>query len=116
MLKVIFGSEVVEKILLYLFNYSSGHIRGIAKMHNIPLSTLVNQLDRLEAGEVIISFKKGTIREYMLNPRYPFIKQLSALLERALEALPEQEIEKYYKNSLEFPRNPRENLDEHLSA
>ncbi len=97
MLEYIFGSAVVEKILLYLLVYKTGYIRGIAKLYTIPLSTIVNQLDRLENGGVIVSKKEGTIRIYSLNPRYPFIKELEALLQRAKDALPENEKEKYYR-------------------
>lgn len=97
MLESIFGSIVVEKILFYLLVYKSGYIRGISKLFGIPLSTVVNQLDRLENGGVIVSFKKGTIRMYSLNPRYPFINELESLLQRAKDALPEKEIEKYYR-------------------
>ena len=97
MLEPIFGSIVVEKILFYLLVYKTGYMRGIAKLFNIPIGTMVNQLDRLENGSVIVSKKEGTIRIYSLNPRYPFIKELEAFLQRAKDALSEEEIEKYYR-------------------
>lgn len=97
MLEVIFGSIIVEKILFYLLVYKTGYIRGMAKLYNIPLGTLVNQLDRLENGGLIVSKKEGTIRIYSLNPRYPFINELESLLQRAKDAMPESEQEKYYR-------------------
>ncbi len=97
MLEAMFGSIIVERILLYLFVYKTGYIRGIARLYSIPLSTLVNQLDRLENGGVIVSRQAGKIRIYSLNPRYPFIRELEALLQRAKDAIPEDEQEKYYR-------------------
>ncbi len=97
MLEAIFGSIIVERILLYLLVYKTGYIRGIAKLYGIPLSTLVNQLDRLENGGIIVSRPAGKIRIYSLNPRYPFIRELEALLQRAKDALQEDEQEKYYR-------------------
>jgi DNA-binding transcriptional ArsR family regulator len=97
MLEVIFGSNVVEKILLYLLVYKTGYIRGIAKLFEIPLSTVVNQLARLENGGIIVSQLKGKIRLYSLNPRYFFINELKTLLQKAKDSLPEKEIEKYYR-------------------
>ena len=97
MLEAIFGSPVTEKILLYLLVYKTGYMRGMSKLFNIPFSTMVNQLDRLENGGIVVSKKQGTIRLYYLNPRYPFIRELEILLQRARDVLSEDEIEKYYR-------------------
>ncbi|OGS27601.1 MAG: hypothetical protein A2297_03575 [Elusimicrobia bacterium RIFOXYB2_FULL_48_7] len=97
MLESLFGNQVVEKILFYLLVYENGYIRGIAGAFNLPVTGVVQQLDRLENGGIIVSQKKGKIRLYTLNPRYPFIDELKALLARAKNALPEAELEKYYR-------------------
>ena len=97
MLEPLFGSEISEKILLFLFVYGNGYIRGIAKLFNFNVNAVAFQLDRLENGGVIVSQKKGTIRLYSLNPRYFFINELRAILRRAKDALPEEEAEKYYR-------------------
>ena len=38
----------------------------------------------MEKGGVLYSLLRGKIRLFGMNPRYPFIKELSALLEKAL--------------------------------
>ncbi|MBD3272195.1 MAG: ArsR family transcriptional regulator [Elusimicrobia bacterium] len=97
MLEAIFGSPVTEKILFYLYVYKTGYMRGMSRLFNIPFSTMVNQLDRLENGGIIVSKKEGTVRLYSLNPRYPFIRELEILLQRAKNALSEEEVDKYYR-------------------
>lgn len=97
MLEPLLGNGVVEKILLYLLTYENGYIRGMASIFNIPVNGVTQQLKRLEDGGVIVSQIKGKIRLYTFNPRYPFLPELKALLQRAMDVLPEGEIEKYYR-------------------
>jgi hypothetical protein len=97
MLESLFGNSVVEKILFYLLVYENGYIRGIANTFRIHVNGVAQQLKRLENGGVIVNQKKGTIRLYTFNPRYPFLAELKSLLQRAMDVLPEDEIEKYYR-------------------
>ena len=46
------------------------------------------QLIRLEADGVVVSRAIGKLREYELNPRYPFLQPLKALLKTGLAAYP----------------------------
>jgi len=39
----------------------------------------------------------GRTRQFQFNPRYPFLKELKALIQRAMEYLPEKEMQKYYR-------------------
>lgn len=97
MLEPLLGNGVVEKILLYLLTYENGYIRGIANAFTIPVNGVTQQLKRLENGGVIVSQLKGKIRLYTFNPRYPFLPELKPLLQKAMDALPAAEIEKYYR-------------------
>ncbi len=97
MLETLFGNKVIEKILFYLLTYETGYIRGIAKTFSIPVNGISQQLNRLEEGGVIVSRKIGKIRMYYFNPRYPFLPELKALLQKAMDVLPEVEIEKFYR-------------------
>ena len=97
MLEPLLGSEIREKILLFLFVYREGYIRGIAKLFNFNVNAVAFQLDKLENGGVIVSQLKGKTRLYSLNPRYFFLNELKALLQKAKDALPEEELEKYYR-------------------
>ncbi len=97
MLEPLLGNKVIEKILFYLMTYENGYIRGIAKTFKIPVRGVTQQLNRLEDGGVIVSQKKGTIRLYTFNPRYPFLPELKRLLQKAIDVLPESDIESYYR-------------------
>ena len=96
MLEPLFGNKVVEKILFYLLTYENGYIRGIAGTFSIPVNGVIQQLKRLEDGGIVVSQKKGKIRLYSFNPRYPFLSELKVLLQKAMDVLPEPEIERFY--------------------
>lgn len=97
MLESLFGNIVVEKILLFLQAYGDGYARIMSRTYAIPLNGILQQLRRLENGGIIVGQNKGRTRVYMFNPRYPFLKELKDLLQRALDLLPEEETKKYYR-------------------
>jgi hypothetical protein len=97
MLEPLFGNKVVEKVLFYLLTYESGYIRGIANSFGIPVNGVSQQLKRLENGSIISSRLLGKIRLYSFNPGYPFLPELKAMLQKAIDVLPETELEKYYR-------------------
>ena len=96
MLEPILGNNVIERILFYLVVYESGYIREISNIFNIPVRGVTQQLKRLEDGGVISSQKRGKIRIYTFNPSYAFLDELKQLLQKALDVLPKQEIDRYY--------------------
>jgi len=97
MLEPLFGNSVVEKILFYLLVYEDGYTRGIANAFRIHVNGVAQQLKRLEDGGIIVNQKKGSIRLYTFNPGYPFLAELKNLLQKAMDVLPQEEIEKYYR-------------------
>jgi len=97
MLEQLFGNKVIEKILFYLLTYENGYIRGIASAFGMPVNRINQQLKRLEDGGIIVSQNKGKIRLYTFNTRYPFLPELKQLLQKAMDVLPEAEIERYYR-------------------
>ena len=97
MLESLFGNKTAEKILFYLSVYKDGYIRGIANTFKMPVNYITQQLKRLENGGIIVSQKKGKIRLYTFNPRYAFLPELKNLLQKAMDVLPEAEIERYYR-------------------
>lgn len=97
MLESVFGNLTVEKVLLYLQNYNEGYASEISSTYSISLSVVQKQLKRLEDGGVIVSQSKGRTCIYYWNPRYPFLKELQNLLEKALQFLPDDEVKKYYR-------------------
>lgn len=96
MLEKIFGSTTAEKMLLYLTAYGEGYASGISKTFDIPLNMVQKQLARFEEAGLIVSTLKGRTRLYVWNPRYPFLKEFEALLEKVFEFVPQEEKERYY--------------------
>ena len=60
----------------------------------MDISTIQNQLDKLELGGILAGTTNGRTRLYTFNPRYAFLKELKQLLEKALSFYPEDEREK----------------------
>jgi predicted ArsR family transcriptional regulator len=96
MLEPVFGNVTVEKILFALEVYGQTYPAGLAKLFGIPVNGVQQQLKRLEDGGVVVSITIGRTRLYQFNPRYAFLKELKALIQKALQFLPEKEIQKYY--------------------
>ncbi|MBC8412977.1 MAG: winged helix-turn-helix transcriptional regulator [Nitrospira sp.] len=97
MLEGLFGNPVIEKIFFTLVVYSECYALGLAKTFNEPVNKFQQQLKRLEEGGLVVSRLVGNTRLYTFNPRYPFLKELSAFLSKAFEFVPAQEKEKYYR-------------------
>jgi hypothetical protein len=96
MFKALFGNNIVENILLFLYTRGEGYPRGISSAYKGQLTSYILQLKKLEKGGVLASKLKGRTRIYVFNPRYPFLKELKALLEKALLFIPKAEKDKYY--------------------
>lgn len=97
MLEPVLGNGTIEKILFSLESYDHAYPTGLSKMFNIPVNGIQQQLERLENGGVVVSSMVGRTRLYQFNPRYLFLKELRALLQRAMEFLSEKEIQQHYK-------------------
>jgi len=104
MLEALFGNKTLEKILFYLTAYKQGYSLAMAKNFKIAVYAVQLQLKRLEKGGIIVSFFLGKTRIYEFNPRYPFIKELMSLIQKAMAYLPKSEIKKYYKKK-KMPRS-----------
>jgi predicted ArsR family transcriptional regulator len=103
MIEALVGNKTAEKVLLYMVNYGEGHTSGIAQTFDLPKTQVRKQLMRLEAGGIIVGRSVGNIRMFQLNPRCAYRKELEALIEKILSLLPENEIEKYFRQR----RRPR---------
>ncbi len=94
MLEVLFGSIAMERVLIFIYARSQGYAREIARFYETDLTPLQNQLKKLELGGILYCREIGRTKQYMLNPRYAFYKELTKLLERALDFLPKNERDK----------------------
>lgn len=97
MLKHLFGNQTVEKIQFFLLKNKTCYASQLKREVGGALAPIQNALDRLEEGNVIVSQLVGRTRLYQFNPRYPFLKELEALLERAYAFLPDEIKRQYYE-------------------
>jgi DNA-binding transcriptional ArsR family regulator len=92
MLESLFESPVKEKALLFIHAAGPSYAREIARTFSLNLSSVQNQLFKLEAGGVLYSRLRGRVRLFDINPRYAFRTELGRLLDKALEFLPEGQL------------------------
>ena len=91
MIEVLLGSKNAERVLIYIFSREEGYPREITRFFNTDLKSIQKQLDKLEAGGVLVSREVGRTRPYAFNPRYPFLNELKGLLIKALSFYPQEE-------------------------
>lgn len=103
MIEVLLGSKNAERVLIFLFVREEGYAREIARYFETDLKSIQGQLDKLEKGGVLVSRAVGKTRPYTFNPRYPFLNELKALLEKAFSFYPAREQEELTMNR----RRPR---------
>jgi len=104
MLEPLLGSTTCEQVLIFILTRNEAYARGIARFYGRNLYAIQKQLQKLEVGGIIVSRTAGKTRLYSFNPRYPFLKQLKALLEKALSFYTKEEREKLLMNR----RRPRQ--------
>jgi DNA-binding transcriptional ArsR family regulator len=100
MLEPLLESEPKEKILLYLATHGESYPREVARALGLYVNTVQYQLLKLESGGVLYSKLKGRIRLFGFNPRYPFKKELEALLAKALTFIPAEELDRLFRPRL----------------
>jgi len=83
MLEPLLGSLVREQVLLFIHVRGEGYAREISRYYEAPLDSVQKQLKRLESGSVLTCERKGRTLLYRFNKEYPFLTELSRLLERA---------------------------------
>jgi hypothetical protein len=97
LLESIFGGKNIEKILFYILINGSCYGSQLSYVFNSPLSPFQKALDRLESGNILVSFLEGKTRVYKFNPRYPFLNELKSFLEKAYEFLPNDFKSQFYE-------------------
>ena len=94
MIEYLLGSLSKERILTFLTARKEGYAREISLFYNTNLSPIQIQLDNMEKDGVLVSKSVGKTKLFVFNPRYPFRKELIALIEKSISFLPESEKEK----------------------
>ena len=103
MLSPLLGSENCERVLIFILARNQGYATEIANFFGTSLYAIQKQLEKLENGGVLVSHTAGRTRIYRFNPRYPFLKELSAILQKALSFYPMELRDKLLMNR----RRPR---------
>ena len=109
MLEPIVRSKSSEQVFIFLVARGNGYATEIAKFFDTDLYAIQRQMERLESAEVLVSQMVGRTRVYQFNPRYPFLKELKALLTSVLRYYPDEFKEKLIMNR----RRPRK-MDKQL--
>jgi len=103
MLEPLLGSTNAERVLLFILARDQGYTREIARFFGADPDSIQKQLVKFEFGGVLASKAEGRTRLYRFNPRYAFLKELKALLNKALLFYPAEEQERL----VVFRRRPR---------
>lgn len=103
MLEALLGSTDAARVLLFLSQRDCGYGREIAEFWQTNLSGIQKQLDKFEASGILIGETVGRTRVYRWNPRSPFLKELDALLQKAVSFLPDADRKRLSENR----RRPR---------
>ena len=94
MLEVLLGSKNRERVLQYILAKGEGYAKEIADFYGTSLDPVQKQLEKLELGGVLVSKSVGRTRVFVFNPRYAFLDELKALLEKARSYYSHEEIER----------------------
>ena len=89
MLEPLLASTNCERVLIFIAARDEGYLREIANFFQTSPAPLLKQLEKLEAGGVLSCRSVGRTRLYSFNPRYTFLKELKALLDKALSFYPD---------------------------
>ncbi len=98
----LFGSDSAYQVLMFLQNYEHGYASEIARTYGISLSQIQNQLNKFEQLGLMVSRVEGTSRVFYFKPG-PITDALRAFLKEIHGILPQQTIDKYYRQR----RRPR---------
>lgn len=104
MLTYLFGNKNTEKILIYLHLHEQAHATKLSKSFKSSLDPIQKTLKKLEEGGLLASFKIGKTRVFQWNPRYPFLKEIRQLAQKAYNYLPKEKQENYHLYTRKRPR------------
>ena len=97
MLEYLFANKNVEKILMYLNLHEKANGTELSRSFETALDPIQKTLKKLEEGGLLASFLEGKTRVFKWNPRYPFLKEIQNLAEKAYAFLPPNIQERYFQ-------------------
>jgi hypothetical protein len=84
LLRSVFGSDSRERILTFLVSNQEGYASEIARTSRLDLFAVQKQLEQFETDGLLQSRPVGRMRVYSFNSKYPLLKELKSLVEKAL--------------------------------
>ncbi len=96
MIEKILGGKSAEAVVLYMYAFDECYAREVSQFSGMALNTIQKQLEKFEDAGVLVSLKKGRTRMFLWNPRYPFLTEFLAFIEKVFLSLPEKEKERYF--------------------
>ena len=96
-LEAILGNRTAALVLLFIEAYGEGHANRIATTYEIRLRSVQVQLQKLESNGVLVSRLVGRTRVFTWNPRSPTVRNLRTFLRAELDALPKDQVKRYYR-------------------
>jgi hypothetical protein len=94
MLEPLLGSTNAERVLMFIAIRSEGYSTEIAHFFDTDVYGIQRQIEKFETAGILIAKQAGRTRIYQFSPRYAFIKQLRALLDKAFSFYPPEEQER----------------------
>ncbi len=94
MIEAIIGSASAERLLSFITAREQGYAAEIAKTFDTDINPIQKQLERMERDGLLINQRIGRTRVYSYNPRFPFVSEVRALMEKTLSLYPEDMQEK----------------------
>lgn len=98
----LFGSKAAYQTLMYLENYDNGYASEISRTFGMSLNQAQAQLKKFEQVGLFVSRPVGATRMFYFK-KGPITKELRKFLRTMLNALPEDTLQKYYRQR----RRPR---------
>ena len=76
----LFGTFNRSRTLLIVQMLSETHSAEVARILGVSLSVAQKTVDSLERAGILVGAEEGNTRRIRLNPRYPYLEELTALL------------------------------------
>jgi len=86
--QALFGSTGRTELLVLIAGLGRSFPRELARLTQLPMTTVIRNLDDFERVGALVSVRLGRTREMRLNPDYVVAKELRVLLEALVEREP----------------------------